>query len=205
MRTRQSSVRIIEIMEKRLFYIVLLLLISAETVFSQDDSLRQLSSDSIFSIEEHEKIIIPSTIHQTKVLGQFLFGSGLSEERGVGIGVRATYFVKQNTFIGGTFVIHFGPTAYSLKPGYGTMYYLGGEIGGRVVQLPFSIEPLLSFGQALVQNPNVERSSSMESKLYIAPGISLKTLFDGSNVGIHVRYLKIDEMAFVGLYLSYGV
>ncbi len=85
------------------------------------------------------------------------------------------------------------------------MYYFGGELGGRILLPSLSIEPLISMGQAVIQIPDYEHATAMESKLYLAPGMSMKTLFDDANVGIHFRYIMIDPMAFFAIYLSYGV
>jgi len=191
-------------MIKTLFPLCFISILFSHLSSSQIDTTKRNHHDSVSTSENAAKIESANELFRQRLRGHFLFGNGFAEDRGAGLGIRGTYEIKNNFFIGGTFVIHLGPAKNTLTAGYGTMYYSGGEIGGRIKTSFLLFEPLVSAGEALLQIPNYEHATSMEGKLYVAPGMSVKTVFETSNIGIHVRYLFIDSFGFFALYFSYG-
>jgi hypothetical protein len=181
------------------------------------DEINYISSTEVYdSLAENKSILvlppqnIPHKVLWDILSAEFLFGKGFDYDRFVGFGARVNVSVNDWMTLGGIAVLHLGSKAYYSDDGYGSMFYWGPEVGFRFKTDYLIVEPSISVGEGTLSsandlyNPNRENNSATVSKLFISPGIGLKSTFGAVNIGLQLRYVIIEKRNMSGLYLSFG-
>jgi hypothetical protein len=183
------------------------------------DEISFISSGEVYdSLGENKNFIVlppPDVPHSNMwdiLSAEFLLGKGFNYDRFVGFGVRANISVNDWITFGGIAVLHLGSRAYYNDDGYGSMFYWGPEVGLRFKTDYLIIEPSVSVGEGTLSSandlynpdPGNKNDAATISKLFISPGIGLKSNFGAINIGLQFRYVIIDKRNMSGLYLSFG-
>lgn len=183
------------------------------------DEINFISSTEVYdSLAESKSILIlpPRETSHNKIWdilsAEFLFGKGFNYDRLVGFGARVNVSVSDMITLGGIAVIHLGSKAYYRDDGYGSMFYWGPEVGYRFKTDFLIIEPSISVGEGTLSsandlynpNPANKNDAATVSKLFISPGVGLKSNLGAINIGLQFRFVIIEKRNMAGLYLTFG-
>jgi hypothetical protein len=143
----------------------------------------------------------------------FLAGHGEKDAFKMGVGGRAGYTLKNNLYIGGSFVWHFGTQD---GPVQAHVSYGGGEVGYELAAGPIVVRPYLGGGiasiSASIYMPRIGsyeggRISASESRFAVWPGASLLVPFDGGRgfIGVDGKFLIVESANAFNAYGTVGV
>lgn len=178
-----------------------------------------LSSQEVYdSLTENNSIIIlppaksKKSFLRNNLSAEFMIGKGFDFNRFVGFGVRANILLSNLFTVGGIVTLHIGSNGSFSADGYGPLFFWGPEVGLRINTEYFIIEPSISIGEGTYQigNEYIKRgsnnviNSSTESNLFFAPSLGIKLNYGMMRIGLHYKYVIINNQNMSGLYISFG-
>lgn len=143
----------------------------------------------------------------------FLAGHSERDAFKSGIGGRIGYAFRNNFYVGGTFVSHFGTQD---GPAQAHVSYGGGEVGYELAAGPVIVRPYLGSGVASiwasvfipgVGNQPGMRVQATDTRFAIWPGASLLVPFDGGRafIGVDAKFLTVADARVFNAYGTLGV
>ncbi len=139
---------------------------------------------------------------------QMLIGNGFNYDRGLGFGVRGNFEFSTKTFAGVSIFYHMGFSRSISVKGHGPSVFWGPEIGQRIDLSMFKIELGCSLGELTYEEPpeyTPHFAQGTVSKFFFAPGIGVTTRTETGSVGIHLRYVVVENYNMLGAYFSVGI
>jgi len=143
----------------------------------------------------------------------FLAGHGGKEAFKAGLGGRIGYTLKNNLYVGASFIWHFGTQD---GPVQANVSYGGGEVGYELDAGPIVVRPYVGGGIASmfasvyvprIGNYEGGRISASDSRFALWPGASVLVPFDGGRgfIGIDGRFLIVESANAFNAYGTVGV
>jgi len=186
-------------MKAKSVFIFLVLIFNSTSVFSQTS---KIENDTVTNYHKNENHLIGIWN------AQMLVGNSSNFDRGVGFGVRGNFEFSTKTFSGITIIYHMGFPRSITVNGYGPSVYWGPEIGQRFDFTYFKIECVCSIGQLTYEEApeyTPHFAQGTVSKFYYSPGLGITTRTETGSVGMHIRYVVVENYNMLGVYFSIGI
>ena len=152
----------------------------------------------------------PSATHNP-ISVAFLAGHGEKDAFKSGIGGRVGYTLRNNIYLGGSFVSHLGTQD---GPVQANVWYAGGEVGYELEAGPVIVRPYVGVGiasaWASVFMPAIGsypggRIEASDRRVAIWPGASVLLPIDRAFIGVDAKFLVVENANAFNAYGTLGV